>query len=846
MTSQMRWEMKALYSLLLCLAMLLACGAWSAASSTAAVAARVAAQPVRSVASATAPGVAASAPVPHAQEGSAGEDRFRGSSTGAASSSPSAGDGCHAMVQRYLERRSGALSLEQDPSRMLFFLHVPRTAGKTYYTCFLKAALPPSKRCVRSYDKLRLNLSAPSCTLLSSHDDLSISDDFPMGAAVITQLRKPLARVLSSYEFAIDVAARHVHLPDDDKIFTEPNTSVVSTYSVWPWSYLVPWFRRDMRARMAKLNREAQYDTSGRPRWLSFKDSQNRTYYWSSETNKSVWTLPTPKQALNPYNNPLVTPLHEWIELPVAHELVHNTATLQILGLTNYSHWEEAAQGRDCVRRDPAAREALLGVAVRRLVGMRHVGLSEKLDQSVLSLAASLGLRMSGPAYKQTPPAHAFSYDEPDLDESQLITYNSSIHYANVTVSLSVARQRLVWINARHINLTDELQVLVPRLTDLLEKEEDWLEEQEDAPVAGRGTAGGGGRISYYDLAALEDRGAVGGAGEGPLQRILLENEGSSSDGDGAGPEQPHRRRRVVQSELKEKKQKKKRQRGVAPQHPDAAVAAAAGAAAATGGEQQQGSHQVDSPWARDIEALDAQVAGMQLELKRLDWDIWSIQHSGGVRYGDQARGRAKQILPDEHFLQKGTLGRSYMHCTSKTGQRHTASRSKVFRHVVTPWHESFAFTKEARRRVPQTILDRILELNRLDQQLWELGDKLLSAKVAEQQAAGVLEQLERPKPSPHTRPRRRSQLVEGDTSSSSSSSREEGGVEYGGSQGEGEQGGAEQEEGVGRRDGHSEEGRHEGGGEGEADGSSGGYVANLAWGVEEADAVVGLWKDEL
>ncbi len=36
-------------------------------------------------------------------------------------------------------------------------------------------------------------------------------------------------------------------------------------------------------------------------------------------------------------------------------------------------------------------REALLGVAMRRLVGMKHVGLTERLDQSVLSLAATLG-----------------------------------------------------------------------------------------------------------------------------------------------------------------------------------------------------------------------------------------------------------------------------------------------------------------------------------------------------------------------------------------------------------------------------------------------------------------------
>ena len=85
-------------------------------------------------------------------------------------------------------------------------------------------------------------------------------------------------------------------------------------------------------------------------------------------------------------------------------------------------------------------------------------------------------------------------------------------------------------------------------------------------------------------------------------------------------------RRRVVKSELQAKKQSKKRQRGVAPQHPDVATASVAAAGAGAGDEQPQEAQQIDSPWARDIEALDAQVAAMQLELKRLDWDIWSIQ----------------------------------------------------------------------------------------------------------------------------------------------------------------------------------------------------------------------------
>ncbi len=50
-----------------------------------------------------------------------------------------------------------------------------------------------------------------------------------------------------------------------------------------------------------------------------------------------------------------------------------------------------------------------------------------------------------------------------------------------------------------------------------------------------------------------------------------------------------------------------------------------------------------------------------------------------------------------------------------------------MLRHLVTPWHESFSFSKEARGRIPRRTLDRILELNRLDAQLWDLGDRLLT-----------------------------------------------------------------------------------------------------------------------
>ena len=71
----------------------------------------------------------------------------------------------------------------------VFFLHIPRTAGRTYYFCFLKLATPPSRRCEKSYDVLRLNSSITDCGLLGSHDDLSVLRFLPHNTAVVTQLR---------------------------------------------------------------------------------------------------------------------------------------------------------------------------------------------------------------------------------------------------------------------------------------------------------------------------------------------------------------------------------------------------------------------------------------------------------------------------------------------------------------------------------------------------------------------------------------------------------------------------------------------------------------------------------
>ena len=153
-----------------------------------------------------------------------------------------------------LDRRDGAQNLPaSDPQKMLFFLHIPRTAGRTYHSCFLKLAHPPSKRCAKSYDVLRLNVSTGSCGLLSSHDDYSATDFLPPEAAIVTQLRDPVGRVLSAYEFAVEVAARVLTRP---KNYTA-DPQKTNTRDVWPWSVLVPIVEEDMLKRVSLRTRSS-------------------------------------------------------------------------------------------------------------------------------------------------------------------------------------------------------------------------------------------------------------------------------------------------------------------------------------------------------------------------------------------------------------------------------------------------------------------------------------------------------------------------------------------------------------------------------------------------------------
>lgn len=247
---------------------------------------------------------------------------------------------------------------------LLFFLHVPRTGGRTYFHCFLKKLYSSSLECPRSYDKLRFDPSKEKCRLLVTHDDYSTSSKLPRGrTSVVTILRNPIDRVFSTYEFSVEVAARflvHPNLTSATQMAgrLRSKNKGVSTLDIWPWKYLVPWMREDLFARRdARKTRGTSDFTSG-----------------------------------DPYNmEDIVMPLLNYINNPISHEIVHNGATFQIAGLTNNSYLPESHEVRHCVDKYNNLGDYVLQVAKKRLDNMLYVGLTEDHRESATMFANVVG-----------------------------------------------------------------------------------------------------------------------------------------------------------------------------------------------------------------------------------------------------------------------------------------------------------------------------------------------------------------------------------------------------------------------------------------------------------------------
>ncbi|KAK8454998.1 hypothetical protein SEVIR_4G065000v4 [Setaria viridis] len=304
---------------------------------------------------------------------------------------------CEGVVRGWAYSSTGR---DKDGDKMslkdlLFFLHIPRTGGRTYFhwyvrwtrgllgsplSClrcipltlqvfgsFLKKLYTNAQECPRSYDKLRFDPSHPDCKLVVSHDDYSLTSKLPRErTSVVTILRNPVDRVFSTYEFSVEVAARFLVHPNltSAKLMTTrvlTKSRAVSTLDIWPWKYLVPWMREDLFAR---------------------RDARGIDKVHSSKK-------------VNAYDvEDMVMPLHQYINDPVAHEIIHNGATFQITGLTNNSYFDGAHEVRHCVRQHPDLGRIVLEVAKNRLDQMLYVGLTEDHEESARLFAHMVGAQV--------------------------------------------------------------------------------------------------------------------------------------------------------------------------------------------------------------------------------------------------------------------------------------------------------------------------------------------------------------------------------------------------------------------------------------------------------------------
>lgn len=250
---------------------------------------------------------------------------------------------------------------------LLFFLHIPRTGGRTYFQCFIKKLYSSQLECPRSYDKLRFNPRKANCRLLVTHDDYSMMSKLPNEkTSVVTILRNPVDRIFSTYEFSIEVAARflvHPNLTSATQMVgrLRKKSSGVSTLDIWPWKYLVPWMREDLFAR-----RDARL--SGVFKHVQYKDSYNMEDF--------------------------AMPLEQYINDPIATEIVHNGATFQVAGLTNNSYLAESHEVRTCVQKYQSLGKSVLDVAKRRLDNMLYVGLTEDHKGSATAFAHVVGAQV--------------------------------------------------------------------------------------------------------------------------------------------------------------------------------------------------------------------------------------------------------------------------------------------------------------------------------------------------------------------------------------------------------------------------------------------------------------------
>ncbi|GLI61460.1 hypothetical protein VaNZ11_003852 [Volvox africanus] len=615
---------------------------------------------------------------------------------------------CQALTDHYLEKHHKEAS-PYTGSNLLYFLHVPRTAGRTFHSCLLKLGVPPALRCPKAYDHLRItNMSRPNCYLLSSHDDFSVVSMLPPDVAVLTQLRDPVDRFLSAYEFAVEVASRALKRP---KTYRR-RVGRIATDDVWPWSYLVPFFTEDLKAKVP-VAQAKELPPGGV--WAEMENKAG-AYFFNKVTNQTKESLTEAEAALgivpmlDPYDNELVISLKDFAKHPIASELLHNGATFQVLGITNYSHWGDAGGFRACLLRYDHLRSQLLEVAKNRVQHFTHVGTTDRLHESAASALVSMGLSVDSPAYGGGDEEVAgrrsvgVKLEQSANRTSGLGGGGRGAGYAlgnsgldsQVAARLKIlaklireARRKLQ--NAQKELVNAQKSDADPSIVKMLQGEVDTarnqlieaqerlanLRERLPADLGGAESAD----LSVSDLSV----------GHEARRRLLQEDAGSS-----------------------QQQQQQQQQEGSGT---SAGSADGATGAAGSSEDTAEGLGKVDEV------AEQRRRLASKVTLRTVD----------ALGY---------QLDPEYRKIPRTTLGLEFLRCANRAQERSVSRRDQSLAVLQTADGRHVTFSKAARNRIPQEVLDLIRSYNTMDTALHKVGLSLLDQHIAEQKAENLYQDV--------------------------------------------------------------------------------------------------------
>ena len=400
-----------------------------------------------------------------------------------ASSSSSSSSSCSSEAKCMKRVRNRK---EHTPPSFYYFLHVPRCAGRTLNFCLLKSVFPPKDRCLTSYkensqlDKGALDKLGHACRVQGTHDDLSVLTQLPHKntVAVFTQIRNPVDRVLSAYEFSLQVATRY-HFATKRK----KNTNRTATDEVWPWLDLVPIMMESL-ARREEARKSLSSSLSKPNIWVRQHNASNKSFVYynrvMNETREDLEGLDDGHLVLgdlDPYDNSLVMSLADFVKLPEVHDLLHNNQLYQLLGITNISKEPGLAKGiRRCCAGAAAKgtyegtaatslHRALLKRAERLVDDLWHVSVFDDLEGSHSSLCAASGWDLDQLSYKNGEKIVRTMRDEVDemegkegsrLDQEKLL----SVEYGRQNVSVREAFEKCVRQNREKKDVKNKVKFL--------------------------------------------------------------------------------------------------------------------------------------------------------------------------------------------------------------------------------------------------------------------------------------------------------------------------------------------------------------------------------------------------